>query len=155
MRRLIIVLLLVIFSCSKEENITSYLDSFAANTYFEEEVFSDNYLGFYGLWKALGSWGGWSGYSEPTFDFLEIKPYGIYGIIKNNILVEYGNISPNNITPSFPGLPVIINPQYSTGEITVFRSNMYFELVRPDTLSIADGLIDGRQFIFSRIKNKT
>jgi len=89
MKRSIITLLFILCSCSKEENVTSYLDSFATNKYFEQEVFSSSYLEFYGLWKALGSWGGWSGYSEPTFDYLEIKPFGIYGIVKNDILVEY------------------------------------------------------------------
>jgi hypothetical protein len=154
MKKSFLILILILASCSKEDNgVTSYLDSFDTDIYFDEEVFTGNYHDFYGLWKALGSWSGWGSYSEPSFDFFEIKPFGIYGFVVNDTPFEYGKIAPNtDIAPNFPGLPVKLDPEYASGKRTFYRSTMYFELVRKDTLSVADGFIDGRQFLFSRIK---
>lgn len=155
MKKSSLILLLIIASCSKEDNrVTSYLDSFATDIYFGEEVFTGNYHDFYGLWKALGSWGGWGSYSEPSFDFFEIKPFGIYGFVVNDTLFEYGKITPNtDIIDNYVGLPVKLVPEYTSGERpNSFRSTMYFELVRIDTLSICSGSIVGIQFLFSREK---
>ena len=154
MKKSFIILLLLLSSCSKEDNgVTSYLDSFATDKYFDKEVFSDSYLGFYGLWKNLGSWGGWSGYSKPNFDFLETKPFGIYGFIRNDSLIEFGKISPNTgIVDNFIGIPVKFEPVYISGIRPNFGSSMYVELVRKDTLGVYDGFIDGVTSLFSRVK---
>ena len=153
MKKSFIILLLLLSSCSKEDRVTSYLDSFAIDKYFDKEVFSESYLGFYGLWKALGAWGGWGGYSEPDFIFLEIKPFGIYGFIRNDSLIEYGKISPNtDIVDNFVGIPVKLDPVYTSGKHPNFGSSMYIELVRKDTLGVYSGFIDGVTFIFSRVK---
>ena len=155
MKKSCLVLLLILSSCSKEdEGVTSYLESFPTEKYFDEDVFSSSYQDFYGLWKALGSWGGWNGYYEPDFDFLEIKPFGIYGFVRNDTLFEYGKITPNtDIMDNYIGLPVKLDPEYSSGDRpNSFRSTMYFELVRIDTLSVSNGSIVSIQFLFLREK---
>jgi hypothetical protein len=154
MRKSILILLLILSSCSKEDNrVTSYLDSFATDIYFNEEVFTGNYQDFYGLWKVFEASGGWSGFFEPDFDFLEIKPFGIYGFVRNDTLYEYGKITPNyDILPNFPGLPVKLEPEYTLRKHPTFGSTMYFEMVRKDTLCVSAGIADGVSFVFNRNK---
>jgi hypothetical protein len=153
MKKSFLILLLVLSSCSEEDNVVSFLDSFATNKYFNDEVFSGDYQDFYGLWKVSEAYGGWSGFFEPDFDFLEIKPFGIYGFVRNDTLYEYGKITPNyDITPNFPGLPVKIEPEFTLDKHPTFGSTMYFEMVRKDTICVSAGIADGVSFVFNRIK---
>ena len=154
MKKSCLILLLILLSCTKEDNkVYSYLDSFPANKYFDTEVLTGNYQVFYGLWKAIGAYSGWGGSFKPNFDFLEIKPSGIYGFVRNDTLIEYGKITPNtDIIPNFPGLPVILDPEYDLNNDSKVRYNMYFELVRKDTLGVYDGYYDGVSILFARSK---
>ena len=58
--------------------------------YYPSEIFPQSFLNLYGKWKFTGTSGGTI--SLPTYDYLEIKSFGIYGIVKSNLLVEYGRI---------------------------------------------------------------
>jgi hypothetical protein len=152
MKKTFVILLLILTFCTKEDQVTSFLESFPADKYFNEEVFSNDYLGFYGMWKDLGSWGGWSGYSKPRFDFMEIKPFGIYGIIRNDSLLEYGKIYPNiSIVNQFSAIAIKLDPEYTSKNINI-GTNMYIEIIKKDTLGISDGFIDGIEYLFSRVK---
>jgi hypothetical protein len=151
MKKTLIILLLILTFCTKEDQVTTYLESFPTDKYFNEEIFSNDYLGFYGMWKDLGSWGGWSGYSKPRFDFLEIKPFGIYAIVRNDTILEYGKIYPNiGLANHFAAIAIKLDPEYIKASRNI-GANMYIEL-KKDTLAINDGFIDGIGYLFSRVK---
>jgi hypothetical protein len=149
-----IIALLILSSCSKEDEKSLNLDSFKREKYFNDEVLTGDSHNLYGLWKAYNVFGGWSGYSKPDFDYLEIKPYGIYGIIRNDTLLEYGKISQDTFDaqPYFDGFQVKVEPDYMLGPYSRFGGDQYFNLVKNDTLAIGWGMVDGITISFSRIK---
>jgi len=100
MKRIIyIISLLFVFSCNKESiNDSSLLiDSISTTKYYPNEIFTGKNLKLYGQWQfsyiyddagiVMGP-----GKIAPTYDYLEIKKFGIYGKIKNNKIIEYGKI---------------------------------------------------------------
>ena len=122
-------------ACKKEEFKSTYLDSLSSDKYFNNEVLTGDSQNLYGLWKAYSVFGGWSGYSKPDFDYMEIKPYGIYGIIKNDSLLEYGKISQRTFDakPYFSGFQVTLEPDYKIGQYFRLGGNQYFYLFKKDT----------------------
>ena len=154
-KHLIILFALILSSCTKKDGErATYLDSLNKEKYFSEEVLSGNYQELYGLWKAYNLYGGWSGYSKPDINYLEIKPFGIYGFVRDNTLIEYGKISPNvfDLKPYFPGYQVKLESDYTSGKNSIFGLFRYFNVIRKDTLTICDGMIDGQTYYFNRVK---
>lgn len=96
---MIILVLFFGFSCYKESNqtITSPLDLIPTEKYYSSEILNSNHLKLYGKYKFLsidnnsGKKGG-PGKQDPTYDFLEFNKFGIYGKIKDNVLLETGKI---------------------------------------------------------------
>lgn len=100
MRKLIyIICLLSLFSCRKEsvQSATSLLDTISASKHYNNEILSDTNLKLYGQWQFLyifadaGIAGG-PGKTNPDYNYLVIKKYGIYGKIKDNKVIESGKI---------------------------------------------------------------
>lgn len=91
------IFLLLMFSCSNDYLNTSLLDSIPSAKYYSNEIFKGDYLRLYGRWQFsyiyadAGIVAG-PGKIGPTYDYLEIKRYGIYGKIKDNIVIESGKI---------------------------------------------------------------
>lgn len=95
------VLFLVVFliSCSNDSLRTSDLqiDSISTTRYYQAEIFSNVNLKLYGQWQFLYIYADAGiimgpGKINPTYDYLEIKKYGIYGKVKDNKLIETGKI---------------------------------------------------------------
>jgi hypothetical protein len=94
-----IISLLLVFSCNKEsiKDPSLLMDSISVTKYYPSEIFSDINLRLYGQWQfsyiyddagiIMGP-----GKIAPTYDYLELKKYGIYGKIKNNKIIESGKI---------------------------------------------------------------
>lgn len=83
-------------SCLKsnlQKDYTVLLDSISSQKYYQyEELFAEN-LQLYGTWKVIGTSGGFSGQGyEADFDYLVVKPYLIFGIIRNDSLISTGKI---------------------------------------------------------------
>lgn len=151
----IVLFFLTLTQCSEKDiEPASYLESFDEFKYFNEEALSGSYQNLYGLWKIYSIYGGWSGEVEPDFTYLEIKPFGIYGLVRNNTLFEYGKISCDTFDtkPHFPGFQIKLEPDYLADKYPSFRLNNYFDLVQPDTLFVYDGIIDGITYSFKRIR---
>lgn len=93
------LILFLLFSCNSESVKTSVLliDTIPDTKYYQAEIFTDSNLRLYGQWQFLyiysdaGIVGG-PGKISPTYDYLEIKKYGIYGMVKDNRLIETGKI---------------------------------------------------------------
>lgn len=86
----------LLFSCDENsDNNSSEFDEIDKTIYFDEEIFSDDYLNIYGKWKVYNISGGFDGDGyDLNFDYLFIKEYGIYGFIRNDSLIEFGKIAP-------------------------------------------------------------
>ncbi len=149
-----IIIILLLTSCTKEEVKSKYLNSFSRNKYFDHEVLTGDSQNLYGIWKAYSVFGGWSGYSKPDFDYMEIKPYGIYGLIRNDTVFEYGKISLQTFDtkPYFSGYQVILETDYMKGQYSYLGGQQYFYLTRKDTLTIGWAMTDGITINFSRTK---
>ncbi len=69
------------------------MDTISAQKYYPNEVLSEKYLKLYGIWKVTGTSGGFTGMGyKADFDYLLMKPCGIFGIIRNDSLVATGKI---------------------------------------------------------------
>ncbi len=89
---ILIILGLTCFQCDKENKYPGISD-INKKTYYTSEIIPTEHLDIYGSWKLIKVNGGFAGSGhELHFDQLEIKPYGIYGIIKGNSLSELGKI---------------------------------------------------------------
>lgn len=90
-----IISLLLVFSCDKGSSLL--IDPISDTRYYQNEILTDSYLKLYGKWQfsyiyddagiVIGP-----GKIAPTYDYLEIKRYGIYGKIKDNKIIESGKI---------------------------------------------------------------
>lgn len=119
-------------SCNSSNEVYSKLENIGTENYYNKEILSDQLFTFYGKWKLKEVTGGFTGLGhEPHFDYLLMKPFGIYGIIKNDILVEYGkviiqpNTTPKNYFISFICDPVFTsnNGYYLDGHVARIPEN--------------------------------
>ena len=88
-------LIMILFAgCEKDSDTKDYmLVESARNKYYESEIFNETYLNIYGKWNLYGVSGGFfGGGHEPNFDYLEIKEFGIYDFIRNDSILEFGEI---------------------------------------------------------------
>lgn len=94
---LLIVLILFaagMASCDKEKaQIDSYLNHIPQQKYYNKEILKGGYNDLYGAWRLYDVSGGFTGTGHDLhFDWLEIKSYGIYGIVRNDTLLSHGRI---------------------------------------------------------------
>jgi hypothetical protein len=70
-------------------------DSIPETRFYDKEILSNDNLKIYGKWTFLNIFSdagiaGGPGKISPTYDYLVIKKFGIYGMIKDNKLIESG-----------------------------------------------------------------
>lgn len=113
-----LIFLFGLLSCEKDTEIKFHLDSIDSNEYYSKEIIPTDYQMIYGKWKLYDISGGFSGSGyEPDYDYLEIKSIGIYGLIRNNELFEYGKIELNTFDNNTENLLQIrLVPTYHTGQ---------------------------------------
>ena len=148
--KMIALLLLAFIQCDKNLNVNyeSLLDSTSANKYYSSEIINPNYMGLYGTWKVTGTSGGFAGQGyTPTYSHLVIKPYGIYGIVRNDSLIYTGKISIKNQTDS--ELFVDFISALSPGNTVV--SSSYIQL-HNDTLDLNSPCCDMFNTHFKKVK---
>ena len=78
-----------------EVDLSDLFHSIAQDTYYSEDPFSDENAIIYGKWKAIAiEQSGIAGITEgpPDFDYLLIKPNGIFGILKDCELITTGKV---------------------------------------------------------------
>ncbi|MEZ5072391.1 MAG: hypothetical protein R2751_15865 [Bacteroidales bacterium] len=71
--------------------IESFLKDSEPTRCSPDELIPEDYRYIYGMWELFDISGGigGSGYEHDS-DYLEIKNFGIYGVIRNDTLIEYG-----------------------------------------------------------------
>lgn len=99
---LIVTLLFMFVKCERDNfnvNYQGMLDSLSASKYYTAEILGTKNMQLYGTWKVVGTSGGiaGSGYT-PDFDYLVIKAYGVFGLIRNDSLITSGKIAVINQT---------------------------------------------------------
>jgi len=144
----LIFFLVCVASCEKENQFL-ITDLVTKDKYYDNEIFTEENQKIYGKWEFLYYCGGIAGgTNDPTFDFLEVVRYGIYGIIENNDVKDIGHI--------------IVDKQESDETIITFSSddidplyilgqhNLQFQ--GNDTLVLWDNFADGYFSFFKRVK---
>ena len=85
----------LLIACEKEhpEVPASFLASVDSSAYYNQEFLNDSIHDIYGLWKIYRISGGFHGQGyEPDFEYLELKPFGIYGLVRHDTLFENGYV---------------------------------------------------------------
>jgi hypothetical protein len=93
------LILLSLMSCNKAaiDTSTVSIDSIPETHYYDKEILLANNLKIYGAWTFLNIYSdagiiAGPGKISPTYDYLLIKKFGIYGMIKDNKIIESGRI---------------------------------------------------------------
>jgi hypothetical protein len=149
---------LIYMSCEKSNNdviIKSYLDSIDTEKYYVNEIIPDSYQNIYGTWKLFAVSGGYSGTGhEVNFDYLEIKSIGIYGLVRNDSLFEYGKIELDTFDAHFTDmLQIKLMPDFYTGLNPYMHPNeKYVNLPQSDSLDLFSPCCDMFNYHFRREK---
>lgn len=93
-----VAIIVCISSCGKEEENVSLMDhieNISESTYYDQDPFTEEDSTIYGVWEAISrSQSGIAGTVtlEKDFDYLIIKPNGIFGIVTDDTLLTTGKI---------------------------------------------------------------
>ncbi len=137
---LILLFLLGAVNCQKDnfgKNYSTLLDPISSQKYYASEILDENHIAINGIWKVTGTSGGiaGSGYT-PDFNYLIIKPNGIFGIVRNDSLITTGKILIKNQSVSELYVDLIADTDPGKMGIgIVLDSDKYIEL-HSDTLDL-------------------
>jgi hypothetical protein len=144
--------LFLTFSCKKEIDGISIVDSVKQTQYYDNEIFSAQNQKIYGQWELLFSYGGLAGSKiMPTSNYtMEFITFGIYGEIKDNEITGIGKIRivrQDNIQTVIDFVP---DDKYKT-DYFLIQKDIVFK--GKDTLIIGDyNMSDGYYDYYKRIK---
>lgn len=154
MRTILLVTVLIWFlllSCKKDPSFeiadkSSFIDSIAVNRYYSSEIQWLSADGLYKTWKLIRVTGGIMGGEHLLpFDYLVMKPHGIYGVILNDTLKEYGKISVGEKGE----LGVFLSFQPDTASPSfVYDFEKYASMLSKDTLLLIAPCCDRFSFEF-------
>ncbi len=158
MRTFKLILILFIFvgginSCEKDTiEMHPNLHKMETTKYFDTEIFAEHDLKIYGTWKLFAVSGGFSGGGHNlNFEYIEIKEYGIYGLVRNDSLLEYGKISPALQTANDIILKVDFEKDEKSNSFFTDREK-YIEFDGNDTLNLNSPCCDRYNYHFERVK---
>jgi len=155
MEKLLILPIISIFFLSgcEKESIVFYLDSIDKNKYYNEEIIPLEHQNFYGNWRLLGISGGIMGWGyERDFEFLEVKPIGIYGLIRGDSIFEYGRIELDTFNANNSHiLQIKIHPE-NNGHYFFPPESQFTIYIHSDSLYMHPPYPDAFDFHFKRIK---
>jgi hypothetical protein len=143
-------------SCEKEKpEIQTQLDVIGSTKYYPAEIIPGDYQKLYGKWHLFQISGGFSGGGyEPDYDFLEIRNFGIYGLVRNDSLIEYGKIEidSSDIHP-MDYLKIRLVSEYHKGlNPMMYPAEKYVHLAGADTLNLISPCCDMYNYHFKRVK---
>lgn len=143
------------YGCQKDEHqkLSGYLDSIKSNKYYSEEIIPLEHQTIYGKWQLLRVTGGWGGVElEKKYEYLELKSKGIYSLIRNDSIVEYGKLelAPNNTSRS---LALYLRPDYADKRSSyLIIPKFYFNIQGTDTLNMISECCDLNDYQYKRVK---
>jgi hypothetical protein len=137
------ILCVLLISCSNESIKTPVLliDTISSTNYYKTEIFSNSNLRLYGRWKFLYIYDDAGivigpGRINPTYDYLEIKKYGIYGKVKDNKLIETGKIE--IVTQDNSQFEIKLKPN---DKDSIINSTWYYVTYSNDSIIMRDASI--------------
>ncbi len=97
---ILIIVSLIVTACRTEIVSLKPLADIQSTKYYSADIIPTQFQSVYGVWKVTGTSGGFSGsgYAK-DFDYLLLKPNGIFGIMKNDSLIGYGKLTLLNGNP--------------------------------------------------------
>lgn len=153
---MIILFLFTATNCQKEENWKNYstlLDLISSQKYYPAEILDDNHVAINGVWKVIGTSGGiaGSGYT-PDFNYLIIKPNGIFGVVRNESLITTGKILIKNQSADELYVELIADTDPGKVMVGIVRDSEKFIELHSDTLDLIAPCCDRFNTQFKRVK---
>ena len=155
LKLIFLTVLFGIWSCEKTTEIEDHLISIDSQEYYSKEIIPTKYQLIYGTWKLYDISGGFSGLGqEPDYDYLMVKSIGVYGLIRNNELFEYGRIELDTVDDNTDNLLKIkLVPIYHTAsEPHMYPPEQYVNFQGRDTLNLLSPCCDLYNHHYERIK---
>jgi len=116
--------------------------------YYSSEVFDYSYLDIYGFWNCYQVSSGWTGLGYDPDLYFEIKPYGIWGIIENDTLQDFGKIE--ILDPSWQNAPLVNFKSDDSTKLYLYDLEKYIKLLGTDTLLLEAPCCDRDDYYFVR-----
>ena len=120
----------LMLTCKKDQQEpVSPWDSISTQKYYDTDLFTD--LPIYGKWEVINTSGGktGAGYAQ-DFDYLLMKPNGIFGLLKDNDLIVSGKIKWDSIVSDtiLPLWPVISFSPEKSINIQILNDEIFIDL---------------------------
>lgn len=154
---LISVLFAAVLGCDDDKyHSGSFLDPYEETKYYQSEIIPAVHQNFYGKWKLERIVGGFSGQGAPNdYDYLEVKRFGIYGLIRNNQVFESGKIEVDTFDTSQPDVLQIrfVPEQRENANLSINPYETYVQFERGGMQfwpPLSDALV--REFVQESIK---
>ena len=108
-----------------------------------------------GKWKIFGSGGGIHGQGASyNFNFMSIDHGNDYRFIRNDTIIERGTYQlVKNDIESFNGdyaIKFSVKSRLGTGAEQITSKKMIIEIIKNDSISLSDGIIDGYSYYFAK-----
>jgi hypothetical protein len=153
MKKVLVLVVLMSFfpSCKKSSDEISVLDYVSKTKYYQTEIFNSRNQILYGKWHFNYSSGSIAGGTfDPTYDYLEIVKFGIYGIIKNDSIRQFGRIIINTQDSIETKISFYDENNFCLTSYQPIQRTVTFQ--GNDTLILWDGMIDGYFNYYNRVK---
>ncbi len=146
-------LLIIVASIScddKKIDSRSYLNNIDQHHYYNNEVIPPAYEKIYGTWRLDRIEGGIAGQGRPVdFNYLEVKRYGIYAVIKDNKILELGRIKVDTFDMSRADIfQVLFEPEQLERQYATFPPNTGYIHFVDDKMYIGPPCCDTFQRLF-------
>lgn len=154
MKKGILILLMIVAwqlsGCDKDCNVEDpLLLTLDMDEYYENEIFNETFMEFYGNWKLYEISGGIHGQGEGlSFDFLIVQQYGIYAFVKDGQILEYGKIEIDEQTSET--LNIIFVPD-DDSDVFMFDTEKIVEFQDDNSLILRSPCCDRYNYHFIRI----
>lgn len=153
---LIILFLFAATNCQKEDNWKNYstlLDLISSQKYYPTEILNDKHVAINGVWKVIGTSGGIAGTGyTPDFNYLIIKPNGIFGVVRNESLITTGKILIKNQSVDELYVELIADTDPGQVMVGIVQDSEKFIELHSDTLDLIAPCCDRFNTQFKRIK---
>ena len=136
-----------------QTDLLAKLDFLTADTYRSTDMLELFFPGFYGVWEVTGTGGGFAGTGyEQDFDVLLLKSNHIYGLVRNDSLVAYGQLQLNP-QANYANLNFLRDENSATEEfINLDSSNAMAVQLSGNSMTIGQAAFDGFDTYFERIE---
>lgn len=116
----------------------AYFKSLPAKLYSASDKLANQHPSVYGRWEVYATSGGFTGAGYPAdFEYLLLKPNGIFGIIRNDSLVSFGKISVNELTATEVSVSFVPDKKAHSQAIQILLDpQKYIRLTDKDSLHL-------------------